>query len=331
MWRGATLLAALLGSAAARVMDEDERLIGWKGETHRCAAAAAPACAPRRVFATRSDALPWPARSVDAQRAPPVYDDDVGYVTLRGGVRMPRVGFGTAGLGDGTGDAVRAALAAGYRLLDSAQAREWYREDLVGEALHTASVPRTALFLTTKVHPRHLGSNATAARLAVSLRELRTDYIDLMLLHYPECWGDLCGGVAPEGTWRDGWRALEAMHATGVVRVLGVSNFDAAQLEQLMEWARVPPAVVQAHSDPFNQNRELQRACRKHGIVFQAYSSLGLQWWGRYQFNPVLVAPAVAAAAAAHRVAPAQVVLRWALDREQARRPALRAAAAPML
>ncbi len=198
---------------------------------------------------------PHSARSVDAQRAPPVYDDDVGYVTLRGGARMPRVGFGTAGLGDGTGAAVRAALAAGYRLLDSAQAREWYREDLAGEALHTASVPRTALFLTTKVHPRHLGRNATAARLAVSLRELRTDYIDLMLLHYPECWGDLCGGVAPEGTWRDGWRALEAMHATGVVRALGVSNFDAAQLEQLMEWARVPPAVVQAHSDPFNQAR----------------------------------------------------------------------------
>jgi diketogulonate reductase-like aldo/keto reductase len=274
-------------------------------------------------------------------------------VTLRGGARMPRVGFGTAGLGDGTGDAVRAALQAGYRLLDSAQAREWYREDLVGAALAASALPRQAVFLTTKIHPRHLGPTVTAGRLEVSLRELHTEYIDLMLLHYPECWGDLCGGVAPEGSWRDGWRALEAMHASGVVRALGVSNFDARQLRELLEWARVPPEVVQAHSDPFSQarseparthprahqraaslshpsfvclcrqNRELQAACAAHDIVFQAYSSLGSQWWGQgYHTNPVLASPVVAAAAAAHDVSPAQVVLRWALDKEQARAPA---------
>jgi diketogulonate reductase-like aldo/keto reductase len=262
--------------------------------------------------------------SIESQRQPELLsqadDNPEGYVTLRGGARMPRVGFGTAGLGDGTGDAVRAALRAGYRLLDSAQAREWYREDLVGGALAASALPRQAVFLTTKIHPRHLGPTVTAGRLDFSLRELHTDYLDLMLLHYPECWGDLCGGVAPEGSWRDGWRALEAMHASGVVRALGVSNFDARQLRELLEWARVPPEVVQAHSDPFSQNRELQAACAAHGIVFQAYSSLGSQWWGQgYHTNPVLTSPVIAAAAAAHAVSPAQVVLRWALDKDQAR------------
>ena len=181
------------------------------------------------------------------------------YVTLRSGGRMPLVGFGTAGLGEGTAAAVHAALDAGYRLLDSAQAREWYREDLVGEGLAASGVARADVFLTSKVHPRHLGPTATPARLQHSLRELRTDYLDLLLLHYPECWGDLCGGVQPEGTWRDGWRALEAMRASGAVRALGVSNFDARQLRELLDFAAVPPDVVQAHSDPFSQARE-----RKH-------------------------------------------------------------------
>ncbi len=210
----------------------------------------------RSTRAPLADAAAWRARrrSVDAAAADAADAADA-YVTLRGGGRMPRVGFGTAGLGDGTATAVRAALAAGYTLLDSAQAREWYREDLVGQALRDAPVPRHALFITSKIHPRHLGFDASAARLASSLAELQTDYLDLLLLHYPECWGDLCGGVAPAGTWRESWRALEAMHAAGSVRALGVSNFDAAQLRQLLAWARVPPAVVQAHSDPFAQAR----------------------------------------------------------------------------
>ena len=172
---------------------------------------------------------------------------------------MPRVGFGTAGLGERTGEAVRAALAAGYRLLDSAQAREWYREDLVGEALAATALPREDVFVTTKIHPRHLGYEQTAARVAHSLRELHTDRVDLLLLHYPSCWGDLCGGVAPAGTWRESWRALEAAKAAGQASALGVSNFDAAQLLELLAWAKEPPDVVQAHSDPFSQARHAQR------------------------------------------------------------------------
>jgi diketogulonate reductase-like aldo/keto reductase len=279
------LVSTVFLLSAARPARDDERLIGWKGETYK-----------------RS-----PLAAMDAS------------VLLAGDTRMPRVGFGTAGLADGTAAAVGSALLAGYRLLDSAQAREWYREDLVGEALASAALPRDSLWLTSKVHPRHLGFNATLSQVRVSLRELRTEYLDLLLLHYPECWGTLCPGVTPEGTWRDSWRALEEAQRLRLVRHIGVSNFDTRQLGELLEWAVTPPAVVQSYSDPYSQNRELQRLCAAHGIAFQAYSSLGSQWWGRgYRDNPVLRAAPVLGAAQAHSRGAAQVVLRWALQKGQA-------------
>ena len=259
MRRTALLLVVLLAHSCTCMEEtaETERLIGWKGEVHRSSLAES-------------------------------------HVQLPGGGRLPRVGFGTAGLGAGTEQAVRSALAAGYTLLDSAQAREWYREDLVGAALRASAVRRSDLFLTSKVHPRHLGFQRTQRQVDVSLRELDTEYLDLLLLHYPKCWGDLCGGV---------------------VRSIGVSNFDVSELRELLAFARAPVAVVQAHSDPFQANAELQALCASHGIAFQAYSSLGSQHGHR--INPVLHAPPVLAAAASHNVSAAQVVLRWALQRGQ--------------
>ena len=176
------------------------------------------------------------------------------YVTLPSGWHMPRLGFGTAGLGSRTEEAVSAALAAGYRLIDTAQAGEWYREDSVGAALHKSAVRREQVFITTKIHPRHLGYDVTTARIRVSLRALDTHYLDLLLLHYPECWGNLCDGMQPAGTWKESWRALEAAHREGTVRSLGVSNFDAGQVRELLAWAQVPPSVVQAGSDPYASN-----------------------------------------------------------------------------
>ena len=123
---------------------------------------------------------------------------------------MPTVGLGTAGLGDDTARSVFAALQKGYRRVDSAQAREWYREDLVGKALaqaaaskNIAPIPRDQIFITTKVHPRDFGAEATEAAMARSFNDLGTAYVDMVLLHYPECWGDLCGGKKPQGTWQE--------------------------------------------------------------------------------------------------------------------------------
>lgn len=123
-------------------------------------------------------------------------------------------------------------------------------------------------------------------------------------------------GSEPSGTWREAWRALEELHRQGKVRALGVSNFSPQELEELVGFAQVKPAVVQSHSDPLRQNAGLQRACASHGIVFTAYSSLGTQHGGGRP-NPVLNHPVVLAIASRLHKSPAQVVLRWALDHNQ--------------
>lgn len=240
------------------------------------------------------------------------------FVVLNSGARMPRVGFGTAALGDGTAEAVKWALEAGYRSIDSAQAREWYREDLVGRAIAESGVPREDLFLTSKLHPRHLGRETTTRQLDKSLRDLGTEYLDLFLLHYPQCWGRLCDGVEPEGTWRDSWRAMEALVAAGKIRSIGVSNFDLAQLRELREFAVVQPAVVQRNSDVFSADADVRLFCTAEGWQYEAYSSLGSQWMMRgHRENPVLKHETVTAIAERRGAAPAKVVLRWALQKGQ--------------
>eukprot|EP00887_Chlorella_sp_A99_P007825 scaffold20.g7825.t1 len=234
------------------------------------------------------------------------------------GVWMPTVGFGTAGLGDYTRDVVVAAIRAGYRGVDSAEAREWYREDLVGQGVWLSGVKREHMFVTSKLHPRYHGYWNTLAMHAQTLRDLRTDYVDLFLLHYPECWGSICGGVNPEGTWKDSWAAMEELVHEGSVRAIGVSNFNIAQLMELLAVAKIKPALVQSNSDPLRQDAEVQAFCRLHGITYQGYSSLGGQWLGQYSGrNPVLAHPAIGEIALRKQRTPAQVVLRWALQHNQ--------------
>ena len=104
---------------------------------------------------------------------------------------MPAIGFGTAGLGLETKESVKKALEVGYRMIDTAQAPEWYREDLVGLALEESKnvVKRKDVFVTTKIHPRHLGRKGMDI-IETSLTNIRTTYVDLVLLHYSECWGN---------------------------------------------------------------------------------------------------------------------------------------------
>ena len=84
-----------------------------------------------------------------------------------------------------------------------------------------SSASRDEVFISTKIHPRHFGYDETLAAFDTSLREFQADYIDLVLLHYAECWGDLCGGIRPQGTWQDSWRALEALVRSGKVLAIG--------------------------------------------------------------------------------------------------------------
>ena len=266
--------------------------------------------APRSATGTRSEALGDEALGF-------LGSESSGFARLDSGALMPLVGFGTAGLGEATERAVLWALEAGYRSIDSAQAREWYREDLVGNAVARSGVAREALFLTSKLHPRHLGYDATTRQFQASLDDLRVDYLDLFLLHYPRCWGSLCDSE-PEGTWQDSWRALEALHAAGKARAIGVSNFDAGELRELARVATVQPAVVQRNSDVFAADLGVRVFCTARGWQYEAYSSLGTQWLMKgHGTNPVLTAPAVVAVAERRGVSPAAVALRWALDKGQ--------------
>lgn len=244
-------------------------------------------------------------------------------VTLNNGVVMPSIGFGTAGLGKLTSQAVREALLAGYTLFDTAQAPEWYREDMVGQATQNSSIPRGTLFLTTKLHPRHHGFNSTLKQMQTSFANLHTDYLDLVLLHYPRCWPGLCGDVNVDGSWQDSWQALEGLVDSGQIRslvsALGVSNFDVDELRELWQMARVKPAVVQRNSDPLNPDTLVQLYARLIGMQYQGYSTLGSQWLMKgYAQNPVLTHPAVMGAALDAQRSPAQIVLRWALQHGQA-------------
>ena len=136
---------------------------------------------------------------------------------------MPAIGFGTAGLGLETKESVKKALQVGYRMIDTAQAPEWYREDLVGLAMEESKVERKDVFVTTKIHPRHLGRKGMDM-IETSLTNLRTTYVDLVLLHYSECWGNLCsrGEVVP-GTWKEAYRELERLVVEfKVARFIGV-------------------------------------------------------------------------------------------------------------
>lgn len=250
----------------------------------------------------------------------PRRDAIAGKVKLRSGAYMPTIGFGTAGLGSRTAQAVAAALRAGYRLIDSAQAREWYREDLVGSALASSPVVRSQLFITTKVHPRDLGTNATRAAVLRSLSDLGTSYLDLVLLHYPSCWEELCGeGFTPEGDWLQAWRALEQLVREGVIRDLGVSNFDMPKLHELAQAAAIKPSVVQRYADPLHQDLLMRVYANTTRVVYQAYSSLGTQWvMAGSKVNPVLNHPLIGDIAAQVGSSPAQVVLHWALKTGQA-------------
>jgi diketogulonate reductase-like aldo/keto reductase len=210
-------------------------------------------------------------------------------VALSNGVLLPLVGFGCAGkLGRAP---IGQAIAAGYELFDTSQAVEWYTEDELGAAVNESDVPRERLFLTSKLHPRDLGEASTLSAFPSSQRNLRTQYLDAFLLHYPRCFGSLCSGT-PKGTWRDSWRALEALYERGAVRAIGVSNFSPEELDELLRFARVAPHLVQSWMDPLSQARALRQRCAKAGVAFQAYSTLGTQWAGRgLRINPVLRHP----------------------------------------
>lgn len=188
-----------------------------------------------------------------------------------------------------------AALAVGYRLIDTAQ--RYGCEERLGAALQEAALPRDQLFLTDKVWPEHYGLEPCLASVAASLAQLGTDTLDLLLLHWP-------GGGAEQVA--EAWRALELLLERGTVRAIGVSNFQQRHLDRLLATAAITPHVNQVEFHPYQQDRALLQHCAEPGVQVEGWSPLGK---GR-----LLGEPAVVAAARGLGVTPAQVLVRWSIE-----------------
>jgi diketogulonate reductase-like aldo/keto reductase len=216
-------------------------------------------------------------------------------VELNNGVRIPRLGLGVFRAGDGTRDAVRWALEAGYRHIDTATI--YGNEADVGAALRDSGVPRDEVFVTTKLWNGDQGFESALAAFDRSLEALGLDHVDLWLMHWP----------VPQTRLR-AWQAMEAVHASGRARAIGVSNFVPRHLDELMAHARVTPAVNQIELHPFGQQRAAVERSRALGMVVEAYSPLTK--------GQRLGDPTVTAVAAEVERTPAQVLLRWGLQRD---------------
>ena len=206
---------------------------------------------------------------------------DQEYVELSNGVRMPRVGVGLAGMkGTETRLSLREHLKLGFRMLDGAESTEWYDDEAAGDELRKMKkIKRENLFIVSKVHPTRLSFDEAYSSVLEMLERWHTSYLDLVLLHYPECgsWIPNCQDRTG-GDWVGAWKALERHYTEGVLKAIGVSNFDIGQLQQLLDFADIEPHVIQSWMDPFHQDREIYQFAVDHNIVYTAYSSFGTQW-----------------------------------------------------
>lgn len=217
-------------------------------------------------------------------------------VTLNNGVAMPILGFGVYQVPEAeTEAAVSAALATGYRSLDTAAA--YGNEDAVGRAIRSSGIPRDELFVTTKLWVQDSGEENTLRAFDASLSRLGLDHVDLYLIHQP--FGD---------TYSE-WRAMESVHAEGRARAIGVSNFPFDRVLDLSLNNEVTPAVNQIETHPFQQRREEQEQLREIGVQIES--------WGPFAEgrNGLFTNPTLTQIADAHGRSVAQVVLRWLTQR----------------
>lgn len=217
-------------------------------------------------------------------------------VTLNDGSTIQQLGFGVFRVpNDQAKVAVAAALKAGYRAIDTAA---YYKNEVgTGAAIAESDVPREQMHLTTKVWHTDLGYDATRRAFDTSMQNLKLDYLDLYLIHWP---------VPSRDLFIDTWRAMEKIQAEGQVRSIGVSNFPQPQLQRILDETDTKPVLNQVELHPWLPQATLREFHRQHGIATQAWSPLG---HGQLLDNPV-----VKAVAERRSLSPAQVLLRWNLD-----------------
>lgn len=211
------------------------------------------------------------------------------FVTLNNGVEMPLVGYGTYNVAGATAERhVTMALEAGYRAIDTAQC--YHNEKNVGRAIAKSGIPRDQVFITAKTWTVDYAS--TKRSIDQSLRDLGTDYVDLLLVHEPA--GDVCGNYA----------ALEDAYKEGKARAIGVSNFIGKVFQQLVNSCSVVPAVNQVETHVYRQQHDMQALCASSGTVLASWSPLCS---GEHN---IFKDPVLKKIAGAHDVSVAQVALR---------------------
>lgn len=219
------------------------------------------------------------------------------YVKLNNGVEMPILGFGVYQIpAEDTKRCVLDAIKVGYRAIDTAQS--YFNEEGVGEAIAECGIPRSELFITTKIWIDNYGYENCKKSVMESLRKLKTDYIDLVLLHQP--FADYYGA----------YRALEELYQEGKIKAIGVSNFYPDRLSDICLFGRqVIPAINQVEVNPFNAQVEAQKNMEKYGVKMEAWAPFGEGRNGLFE-NETLVN-----IGKKYNKSSAQVMLRWLIQR----------------
>jgi diketogulonate reductase-like aldo/keto reductase len=228
------------------------------------------------------------------------------FITLNNKAEMPALGLGVFQTPPGeTRAAVEAALASGYRHIDTAAA--YGNERQVGEAVNDSGLDRSEVFLETKIWISDYGYDQTLHGFEKSARKLGVDQIDLLILHQ----------ALPSDfdATQEAYRALESLLADGKVRAIGVSNFMVGHLTALLDCAKVVPAVNQIEVHPYFAQREVQEFCVERGILIQAWSPIGgITFYRDGSQGSTLEDPVIVAIAEGYGKSPAQVMLRWHLQ-----------------
>ena len=216
---------------------------------------------------------------------------------LNNGVEIPKIGFGVFRMTDENAceEAVLRAIESGYRLIDTAAA--YGNEKAVGRAIRRSPVPREELFITTKLWIPDISYEGAKRGFAQSMERLGLDYLDMYVIHQP--YHDYYGA----------WKALEELYEAGKVRSISVDNFTQDRLADFLFWNKVKPAANLLECNPYFQRADEQAYLNSQNILMQAWSPLTAGQGG------LLDDPTLCAVAKAHRKSPAQVVLRWLVQR----------------
>lgn len=218
------------------------------------------------------------------------------YITLSNGIKMPQLGYGVYQVTkDECERCVSDALKVGYRLIDTAQS--YFNEEEVGNAIRKSGIPREEIFLTTKVWIENYGYEECRASVLESMRKLQVDYLDLCLLHQP--FSDVYGA----------YRALEDFYADGKIRAIGISNFYADRMIDIVSFSRIKPQINQIEIHPHNQQVVSKEWHDKYAVQLEAWAPFGEGRGNMFEL------PELKEIAAKYHKTVAQIILRWHIQR----------------